>query len=270
MSSNPKDIATIERYLTHDMEQEERQQFEQLLASDEAFRQEVEGYRLIFRGFRLKRLEAIRQQVRDFEKTLPPLVLEEEKVPQVETGKVVPIMHSRRWMRWAAVACFALLAVGLFFLQNRYSDDSMVRRYAGKAPNVFEDRKVAIGIEEKFQAGVAAAKEGHFVVAVRLLDSIPPSFDRYGEARLMLSFCKLKTGAYQDVLDIANSQVDTTLNDEQEEDLNWYRTLASFGLKDEKSDTALDSILKDPSHRHFNDAQKIQQERHSFWRKLIW
>lgn len=67
MPSDPYDIETIERYLTHRMEGSERTAFEARLQQDEGFRQEVQAYRPVLEGLYALSSEGFRQRLSAWE-----------------------------------------------------------------------------------------------------------------------------------------------------------------------------------------------------------
>lgn len=93
---------TIDRYLSGDMEQTERDKFEQRLLSDAVLREQVEAYRALFKGVEMGSLKA---KLESFHRELP----EEGKKKGGRSGKSVFMGTFARYAVAASVIFFILL-----------------------------------------------------------------------------------------------------------------------------------------------------------------
>ena len=111
----PDDIELVERYLKGQLVGVELKNFEQRMATDNVFKEEVDSLRTMKFGIRLNRLEEKMAQMDEWEGEVQ---LKSEVAGNLDSklekrkGRVIPI----RW-RWISGVAASVLLVGLFFLE---------------------------------------------------------------------------------------------------------------------------------------------------------
>lgn len=262
MPFDAHNIESIEAYLKNDLAIAERQLFDKQLETDKTLQQEVEKYRTIFQGLRMKRLEAVKAKVNRLENSLPSIEPKHKKEDNliVPTTDSPPKTAKRQRLWWSMVAAASLL----FLLWIYTSSDTQDYRTIAGTYYTLPDLGTRSTTPTEFEKGIAAFNTKEYTQAKILFSNIPRNSPEYYSAQYCLAHIYYQEQNYKkaktDFL-LAMEHKDNLTTDILLEDLEWYYLLSCLADNDwnAKAKAVLATILQNPDHYHYQKAMGLKK-----------
>ena len=131
------------------------------------------------------------------------------------------------------------------------------------------DRQISEQVpgSDPFNEGISALENGQFSAAISSFSNFDADDPGYPNAQLYLAFANLELGIYQEASRNAQTAIEVSIDPALRQKAEWLLVKASLGAGN-LNDALLDSIAGNNSHRFQEDAQALQKDLNSFWRKL--
>ena len=260
-------IEQIENFIRGNLDAKGRRQFEQQLAEDKDLQKEVQAYEVLLEGFKEIQLADFTQEVQQWENELR----QQDKPTIKKTApikKEAPIVRMR-FRRLAIAAGFLLLVLagGYWWMGTQYSDTGLVA--SNYNPLESSTLRNSGGDAHPLEDGIKFYEQGNFASAVDYFGGISTTQESYPLAQLYLGHSYMQTRNYPKAIETFQALASTG-DIRYAEEAEWHHILALVGNHQSGNSftEALNAILADADHDYYADAQKLQNQLNSFWRKL--
>ena len=240
-----EEIEKIDRYLSKDMTERERESFEEQLLKDKELKRSVEMQKDIYQGIDFH-----------FQENLKNRLQKEEKNPSgLDTRK----QGTQRWLSpviRVAASLALLLGAGYWYLASQVSPEELFAANYQPYPNIVNpvERSGALPQDQLGRAMIAYEK-GNYKDAIesfeQQFDTLEPSYNFY------LALCLLEVGESERAAATLEKVV-ISQNETFYLPALWYQSLAY--LKDHQTQMAqqtLEKLLKQENSTYHDRAQKI-------------
>ena len=242
---NQQEIKKIDRYLSGDMTEREREAFDEQLLQDETLKLSLEMQKDIYQGIDFHFQADLKNKLQQ----------EEESASGFSTRK----LGKQRWLSQAmivAVSLALLLGVGYWFVASQVSPEELYEAHYQPYPNILNpvERSAALPQDELGQA-MMAYEQGNYEAAMETFqqqfDALEPSHKFY------LALCLLEVGeskrAAATLQEVTHSQDDTFYLPAL-----WYESLAYLqDQQTQKAQQILEKLLEQENSTYHKRARKI-------------
>jgi len=236
----------ITAYLEGTLNKVQKKQFEADLESDKDLKSEYDAYLASEQALDILAYQQLEKQTAQLNK-------EEQKSPT----------PNKRFslLRMAASILFLILAGIVIFSNFSYSDNKLATKFY-EVPNLSTTRGTATN-EEVFTKAVKAFYDKDYTSVVNLLQTVPTTEKTDAISHLLgHAFINL-----QQAQNAANEF--SKLTDQTDEEVRWNKIIIHIQSGDiDQAKKELIYFLKNTSSDYHQDAQQLQEELNSFWRKF--
>ena len=229
------DLQTIRKYVTGELSDAQRREFEQRLASDPELKFLVDNFPAI-------------SDISDtlIEDDLLNVMQAEERSASSPTG----MRRMSRWLPAAAAAILLFIAFFIFFNQSPNPDRLFAEHFVPYAAGA---ERGSAGVEE----GLAAYHRGDFAEAIEVWKSLDWNQETNHSIQLLLASAhmdQLQTAQAISLLKAIITRQDLRFKEPAE----WYLALAHLQSDDlDTSQQVLQQIIDKPTHGYFEKAQAL-------------
>jgi len=250
MEANNNHIDLIEKYLSNDLSQEEKQTFDQKVHTDNEFAHEFEKRQAAHTAIDFLIAQSLKSELE---------ALEEE---EQQGGKVVSFQKRKRnRLVLLSLAASLLLLIGYFALNINGNSGLDARQLAAanyEAPNYRDIRGDKVDFEDLLTKGVNALKQKEYQTAITTLDSVAQSNEYYVIAQFYLGHAYYQAEQFTQAEEAFES-VSSSSDIRYQEDADWYGLLACLANEGNCTDK-IDRLAKDNSHSYQQQAVSIRDE----------
>ncbi len=242
----------IESYVEGTSPADEKRQFEEDLREDPMLKAEYQAYLATQEAVTELALEEIRSKVAKIAQTPP------------RSAQTFPI--NRRVMAIAAGFLILIVALGLLYGRQQYSDQNLVvQQY--ESPNWSSIRGSSMATE-KYDQAIMALQAGNLEEAIQQLKEIKKGEEVFATAQYTLGHLQLQLKQSGDA--IATFEKVGDLNDKRyQENVDWFLTLAYLqASNDTLVHRQIETIRQNERHPYYDDALNLAAQLKHFWRRF--
>ncbi|MEO1514332.1 MAG: hypothetical protein AAFV95_04945 [Bacteroidota bacterium] len=247
----------IEHYLSGNMSEEERTQFDQDSRQNPELQQALDLFQFSQEAIEVEIENDLRSQMKEWQA--------EDSTSKASPLKVVSLR--RRILSIAAAACVLLLlgTVALNHSNNHYTNEALALALYS-SPDLSTNRSGSPTATEAYNAAATAFRNGDFSLAISQLSNIS---DPSNDALYLLGHSYLRNREASKAADLfrqLSQSPDSRINEKGE----WHLVLALLELGQDSSerDELLAKIQADPGHSFHAQATQLQDSLNSIWRKF--
>lgn len=261
----------IDNFVRGLMSDLEREEFNQEVEQDDALKAEVEFHQdvaSIVRKRKALQLVTAELEADHFFSEAKPEEQSEAKVVNLSKRRSGSI---RRYLAYAA-SLLVLVVAGLGFINTQYSNSGLTTFDANNLASNSMRTVTSDTNADPFKEGIQAMEQKDFAQAITFFEAIPEDSENYTSALLYLATAQYEAENYEDAI----TSAETLLAQESKSatmrfDAEWLfvQSKLAQGELDTAFETQLEAIATNDSHDYQMEAQELQAQLNSFWRKLV-
>lgn len=251
MNSDSKWFDLIEDYLENSLNIEDRQEVERLLKEDESFqdtyRKHLLAHRVVETGAGIHLKEILEG-------------LQESHQP----ARTVRLLNIR-FLAAAAIVLLMLVAAGIWYGKNHYSDKNLAEYYAEVYPAV--SNRSTGPVDNAWEKALKLYARGEYDAAIESLSAFTDEGNPYfTDAHFYLGNAFLQSGNPAKAID--QFSIISDLNDSRfGAATDWYLTLSYLARGEEKTASErAERIYNDPAHPYREKAGVLLKDLNRWWR----
>ena len=247
----------IEKYWNQELSDAELATFEHALQTDEALRRLVNLYETGSNA--LARQAATETQQATLQTTLEQLGKEYFTTAPLEKKRARLSVRARRMWQLVAAASILILAfvVGLkWYASQYYTTEILVAQNYHPIP---VPATLSGNDQNLLQPGYQAYRQKNYPAALRFFTAIRSDNPQYTEAQLFAGYTYFESGQYAQAIQ-AFDRVLMRNDARYLENAEWHRLLAALASNDNNATPYLSTILNNPQHAYYKEAQGLQKQ----------